>query len=227
MNRKDIFKIWAPSGVKWSNWVRPVPFMEINEHLKTYEYCDFSIDEIECDQSMIDGKTAIMLDLPGYEGVKEGIAFARKGFRPIPLYNGTNEQEGSKPTVNNQALEIALIWGALELQKLKIDEEASPVFLLDSNRLNRYKMDISLFDNSWDLYEQDVPSAKYFLENGINKIVIRSESVKRDLKEILYKYQKAGINIIFWERFEEPKEIAIKKTWFKKEYKDIQNFSKK
>ena len=30
MNGRDIFKIYAPYGAKWIDWVRPVPFVAID-----------------------------------------------------------------------------------------------------------------------------------------------------------------------------------------------------
>ena len=31
---RDIFDIWAPRGAKWTQWVRPVSFVAINEDFK-------------------------------------------------------------------------------------------------------------------------------------------------------------------------------------------------
>lgn len=159
---------------------------------------------------------AVIVDLPGNDSVKEGIAVARLGFRPIPIYNGTNEQTGAIPTVDNRDIQVALIKGALELQKTKISDNASPVFLLDSNRMDRFKMDDSVFDNSWDIYYQDMPSAEYFLKSNIKKIIVRGETIQKDLKKILYKFQKKGIKILFTCGYEEPKEVNIKKPLFSK-----------
>lgn len=210
MTGKDIFKIWAPVGAKWVDWVRPVPFVAINEYMKSYEIYDFIISNINY-LSEIPENTAIIIDLPGCDSIKEGLAIAKLGFRPIPIYNGTNEQEGAMATVDNHAIEIGLIKGAIELEKLKISDVAPPVFLLDSNRTNRFKMDISVFDNSWDIYDQDIPSAEYFLKNGINKIIVRGELIQKDLSKILYKFQKEAIKILFTNGYEEPKEVMIKK----------------
>lgn len=210
MTGKDIFKIWAPVGAKWVDWVRPVPFVAINESFKAYEIYDFTISNINY-LSEIPANTAIIIDLPGCDSIKEGLAIAKLGFRPIPIYNGTNEQKGAMATVDNHAIEIGLIKGTIELQKIKISNDAPPVFLLDSNRTNRFKMDISVFDNSWDIYAQDIPSAEYFLKNGINKIMIRGESLQKDLSKILYKFQKEGIKILFTNGYENPKEVIIKK----------------
>ena len=215
MTGRDIFKIWAPSGAKWVDWVRPLPFISINYNLKTYEFCDFTIPKISYINNFLED-TAIIIDIPSYESIKEGIAIAKLGFRPIPLYNGTNEQEGAMANVNNHAIEIALIWGALELKKIELINNAPPVFLLDSNRTHRLKMNDSVFDNSWDIYAQDIPSAEYFIRNGIKKIIVRGDCIQKDLRKILYKFQKEKIKILFTNGYEEPKEVKIKKPLEKK-----------
>ena len=215
MKGKDIYKIWAPSEAKWTQWLRPVPFVQIDNELKINEFCNFFIPTINYIKE-IPTDTAIIVDIPSYSGIKEGIALARIGFRPIPLYNGTNEQPGAMPVVDNNSIEMALIWGAMELEKIKIENDAPPVFLLDSNRMHRFKMDVSVFDNSWDIYDQDMPSAEYFLKNGIRKIVVRGEKIQKDLRKILYKFQKKKIKILFTDGYKEPEEIVVKKPPHKK-----------
>ena len=208
---REIFNIWAPNSAKWIQWVRPVPFVAINEDFRTYDICDFTIPNITY-SSELDSNTAIIVDLPDDEGIKEGIALAKIGFRPIPVYNGTEPQEGVMATVDNNVVEYGLIKGAAELRKLSIANDAPPAFLLDSNRMNRYKMNDSIFDNSWDIYPQDLPSAKYFLENNIDKIIVVGEKFQKDLKKILYKFQKEGLKIFFVKRYEETKEMIIRKV---------------
>lgn len=211
MTGRDIFKIWAPVDVKWTEWVRPLPFVAINEEVKINTFENFTHTTINyIDESHID--TAIIVDLPGEESVFEGIALSKIGYRPIPIYNGTNEQQGAMPTTNNHAIENALKWGALEIKKTEIKNDAPPAFLIDSNRMNRYKMNESVFDNSWDVYGQDMPSAEYFIKNGINKIIVRSEKIQKDLKKILYNFQKQKIKIFLTNGYEAPKEVIIKKT---------------
>ena len=208
---KEIYKIWAPFDCKWTDWVRPVPFIQIDdEDFKVYKNANFDIPKINYIQELNEN-TAIIVDLPEYYSINDGIALSKFGYRPIPVFNGTSQTKGAKSTVDNHAVEIGLIFGAIELQKLNLKKDAPPVFLTDSNRLNRYKLDISIFDNSWDLYHQDLPSAEYFLENGINKIIVRGDSFSIDLKKILYIHQENGIKIYFTNGYEEPKEIRLKK----------------
>lgn len=211
MTNKEIFKIWAPAGKKWVEWVRPVPFVEMNEYSKEYSVSSFVIPPLDFqDKDFVNA--AIIVDLPGVESVLEGIALAKAGYRPIPVFNGTIEQQGARATVDNQSVGMALKCGAFELNKIKISDDALPAFLIDSNRRNRFKMEISLFDNSWDIYPQDMPSAEYFIKNGINKIIIIGDAVSKDLRKVLYAFQKKKIKIFLKKRFGEVKKITIHKS---------------
>ena len=170
-------------------------------------------DKYNSDESF--KETAIIVDLPGVKSVAEGISLAMAGYRPIPIYNGTIEQSGARATVDNQSVGMALISGAEKLADIDISDEALPAFLLDSNRMNRFKMEISVFDNSWDIYHQDLPSADYFIYNGIQKIVVVGERISKDLKKIFYGFQKKGISIYLKKEYEKPKKIIIRKQFDK------------
>lgn len=207
MTGKEIFAIWAPFGKKWVDWVRPVPFVAVNEYSKGYNISNITTPINFIDMGCTD--TAIIVDLPGAQSVKAGIELAKSGFRPIPIFNGTIEQYGARATVDNQSVGIALINGAVELSKIKISDDALPAFLLDSNRMNRFKMEVALFDNSWDVYPQDLPSAEYFINNGIKKIIIIGESLSKDLKKILYGFQNKNIEIFLTKGYEAPKKVKI------------------
>ena len=212
MTGKEIYKIWAPVGKRWVDWVRPVPFVGIDEYSVRYAVSNNDLPVFDfVDEKCADA--ALIVDLPGVESVKAGIALAEVGYRPIPVYNGTIQQPGARATVDNQAVQAGLLWGAAELCKLEISDDALPVFLLDSNRMHRFKMEISLFDNSWDLYPQDVPSAEYMLEQGIHKIIIVGDKVSKDLKKILYKFQKKNIQILWTNGYETPKRIKLHKPF--------------
>ena len=210
MTNKDIFKLWAPINAKWTDWVRPVAFIELNHLTEINFHHKFEIPNINYIDELA-SNTAYIIDLPSYDGIMEGLGFARLGYRPIPLYNGTNPQSNAMALVDNKGIQDALVWGALQLEKMEINENALPVFLVDSNRLLRFKMNSSVYDNSWDLYDQDLPSYEYFLKNGIDRIVVRGEALQRDLKRILYKFQKNGISILLTNGYEKTKKIHIRK----------------
>ena len=214
MTSKEIYRIWAPVGKKWVNWVRPVPFVGMSEHSKQYNYANFAA-QANVPAKEYDADAAIIVDLPGVESVVEGIALARAGYRPIPVFNGTIEQQGARATVDNQSVGVALCWGAAELSKIEIRDDALPAFLLDSNRMNRFKMEVSLFDNSWDIYPQDLPTPEYLLASGIHKVIIIGDVASKDVKKILYEFQKKKIQIYFAGRYAAPKKRKIHKQFYK------------
>ncbi|AMC94399.1 hypothetical protein AOC36_10575 [Erysipelothrix larvae] len=210
MNDKDYYKRWAPFGMRWVDWVRPVLFIGLSERAKDTLNVNFSIPKIHYIETL-KKDTAILLDMPSYEGVLEGLACATLGYRPIVLYNGTTQQDQAMSLVDNADIQHALIWGTPYLETLTIRHDAPPVFMIDTNRMLRYKMNASIFDNSWDLYNQDIPSPQYFKQQGIDKIIIRSEKLQRDLAKIFYEFQKKGITIYITDGYDAPKVIDIPK----------------
>ncbi len=214
---KEIYKIWAPVGKKWVDWVRPVPFAEMEHFTKGYDsggVADSSLYKaIYVEESWKDA--AFIVDLPGAESVKEGMALARKGYRPIPIFNGTAEQKDARATTDNESASYALMDYAPELAALEISKDAHPAFLTDRNRLRRWRADLGVFDNSWDVYHQDLPTAEYFLANGVRKIIIVGTSVARDLAKILRPFQKKGIEIFLTNGYDAPKKVVLRKPLLK------------
>ena len=210
MRGKGIYKIYAPNGAKWTDWVRPVPFVAID----TYNRKPIA-DWMERKAMFLKNyqqDTAIFVDLPGKESIELSIDLAYKGYRPIPIFNGTDEQPGSQATTNTYLIESCLINGSEKLKNIKLDNNANPAFLLDSYRTNRYRAKESIFDNSWDLYKQDIPSAEYFKQNGITKIIIVGDEIQRDLKKIFLKFQEKGIDIYLTDGYTFPQKVKLTKT---------------
>lgn len=226
MTAKEIFRIWAPEGKDWVDWVRPVAFINIGDYSKAYVMGAQNLPELVfleemSKKSVLDvilgtgqelrlESTAIIVDLTGEEGVRYGVALIRHNFRPIPIYNGTIEQQGARATVDNQSVGMALEHWAYELKGMNIPDDARPAFLVDRGRLTRYKMEDSIYDNSWDVYPQDLPSPQYLLGQGIsNVLVIGGKTISRDIKKILGKHQKKGIKIYHTNGFDKPKRKYI------------------
>ena len=210
MRGKEIYKIYAPNGAKWTDWVRPVPFVAID----TYNRKPIA-DWMERKAMFLKNyqqDTAIFVDLPGKESIELSIDLAYKGYRPIPIFNGTDEQPGSQATTDTYLIESCLINGSEKLKNIKLDNNANPAFLLDSYRTNRYRAKESVFDNSWDLYKQDIPSAEYFKQNGITKIIIVGDVIQRDLKKIFLKFQEKGIDIYLTDGYTFPQKVKLTKT---------------
>lgn len=210
MTGMEIYEIYAEKDAKWTEWVRPVPFVGIDTYNRknTRKINDkkiYFINEYKKD-------TAIFIDLPNIESIEFGIALTKIGYRPIPIFNGTDEQLNSNSTNTSYLVEEGLYSGAQKLKNIKIELDANPVFLLDSNRLNRYRKKESIFDNSWDLYGQDIPSFNYFKDNGINKIIVVGEKINRDLRKIFFKFQDNGIEFYQTNGYSNTKKVILKKT---------------
>lgn len=217
MTAKEVYRLWAPKDVDWVDWVRPVPFVTIDSLAMVNEGIPLnSTLPVVQYQEELDKKTAIIVDLPGDEGIRMGIALGKLGIRPIPIYNGTLAQQGARATVDSGMISVALVKWASELGTLTIAADAPPAFLIDRNRLNRYKMEEAIYDNSWDLYPQDMPSAQYIIDKGITRVlVIGGRSVARDLKKILKPYQDKGIHLMHINSYSDMKTIIIK-NWEEK-----------
>lgn len=211
MNKKEIYKLWAPYNNKWSGWVRPVPFINIDKPKEINSFVDYNLPNVDYLNYIAD-KTAIIIDEEGIESIKEGIAASLKGYRPIPIFNGTIPNQGVEGVVNSSIIDNMLVWGASILKDVTIKEDALPIFLTDSNRLTRHRIDRSIFDNSWDVYPQDLPTHEFFIKNGITKILVKGSKLNKDLAKILYKHQHNGMNIYYTDGFNEPKLVKLKKV---------------
>ena len=210
MTGKEVYKIYAPFGSKWVEWVRPVPFVAIDTY-KRKPLPNF-IDRKALFLENYQKSTAIFVDLPGKESIELSIGLAHIGYRPIPIFNGTDEQPGSKALADTYLIESYLINGAEKLKNININQDANPAFLLDNSRINRYRASESIFDNSWDLYGQDIPSVEYFKQNGINKIIIVGNKIERDLRKIFFKFQDEGIEFFLTDGYLPAHKVVLKKT---------------
>lgn len=204
MTNKDIFKTWAPVNARWVDWVRPVPFVAIPHPIKAGKLPAITLPAL--DNWTHDSATAIIVDFPGTQSVAAGMWLAQNyGYRPIPIYNGTIEQRGARATSDNSSILHALAWGASILLNVQLSENAPPAFLTDTNRLQRHKLDVSVFDNSWDVYHQDLPTEEYFLNHGIKNILIVGNSYHKDLKRIFNSFPKKKLSVYLTDGYETPK----------------------
>ena len=210
MTGKEIYKIYAPAGTKWTGWVRPVPFVAID----TYNRKPISdwLDRTSMFLERYKQDTAIFIDLPSKDSIELGISLAQIGYRPIPIFNGTDEQIGSQATTDTYLIERCLITGAQKLKNIPLENNANPAFLLDSLRTNRYRAKECIFDNSWDLYKQDIPTAQYFKKNGITKIIVIGNTIQRDLRKIFFEFQDAGIEFYLTDGYFPAKKVTLTKT---------------
>ena len=83
-------------------------------------------------------------------------------------------------------------------------------FKVDKNRLENIKVDRTVFDNSWDIYFQDIPSEKYFINNGITEILVISRNLSKDFKEIFKQFSEQKISVYLRDGYSKPK--CVKKA---------------
>jgi hypothetical protein len=209
MTPEEIYKVWAPESSIWSPWVAPVLLLRL--------LCPDTIDGTEeipevklaWLESLAGRNSVMVVDLPGKESVETGIALARQGYRPVPLYNGvpgtgTSENisivatDPSGATVDMAGLLGALRRATIILKDVSLTPDAPPAFLLDSDRiLGNRPMAEGMFDNRWMVFPQNFPSGKFLLSHDIRNAVLVSRwtQPREDLAHILLRWQEAGIRI--------------------------------
>ncbi|MCL1976964.1 MAG: hypothetical protein FWG55_02475 [Candidatus Bathyarchaeota archaeon] len=202
----SIYKIWAPDNALWTQWTKPVLFTS----LPCKGDCELTTPNADYMQ-IVDYKTVIIVDLPEKESVEEGLVLSRRGYRPVPLYNGVYGNTKFPMIVNVESIAEALQKGTDILSSLNIRADAPPVFMLDSNRMTGQGKQPGRYDNRWCIFPQDMPSASFLLKNGINKIIVRSARIQEDLSHILLRYQDQGITIFLCGDDGISKEVKVSK----------------
>lgn len=202
MTKEQIFALWAPDDSPWSPWAKPVLFAymesapaqaEVPRAVANVSWCPPATE-----------KAAVVLDLPGAEGVLTGLALAAQGYRPVPLYNAVplpfDEKQNDPLTgqyvaaVNVLPIINALKRGAATLAALKLPPDAPPVFLLDANRRGFRVMETEEFDNRSASFTTDFPSANCFASRGIKRFILVQRGTlapQPDLAHSLRRWQDA------------------------------------
>jgi hypothetical protein len=215
MNREDILEAWAPVGGDWSLWARPVLFAQMEA--RTIEQApEISLSDLQAIPSPdLAADAALVVDLPGVDSVKTGLALALKGYRPVPMYNGCT---GNHEVVNQSGILEALAGGAKLLAGLKL-HPAPPAFLIDSLRMSAKQVRPGDFDNRWKVFPQDFPAGEILIEKGIRRvIVLRARRIvpAADLVSVLIRWQAAGIRLEACDmaRSLTPQAIELKEPWW-------------
>jgi len=215
MTPEELYALWAPEDSVWSPWVLPVPFAQlICPQVSTVtEPPPFHLDWLP------EGKPqdmAIVADLPGSDAIHFGLAVARRGYRPVPVIDGSSgpdrdpllpvhpSLEGavskSACAVDMRQLLLALCRAAEWLREANLKPDAPPAFLLDFNRMTfAASAPDEAFDNRWMVFPQDFPSSHFLRGRGIRKaIYVHSRFLtqpQEDLAHILLRWQEDGISI--------------------------------
>lgn len=191
---EDAFAVWAPDDGFWSQWAKPVVFASAPALPDEPEPAVPALDS-----ALLPGEfepAAVIVDLPGPQAVLVGLALAERGFRPVPMFNGTS---GPRSVVPVEPIEEALGVGTAVLKRLTIQQDARPAFLIDADRGNILgAKEPGRYDNRWVVLPQDFPSGTTLLSRGIKQIaVIRQRSLvpDQDLTHVLLRWQEAGLEL--------------------------------
>lgn len=194
MTSEQAFAIWAPDGVLWSQWAKPVGFIAPPEMIgaagTTMPAPHAAIPDF------LDPQSALLVDLPGVDAVDAGLALAERGYRPVPLFNGTS---GPSAIVDVLPLTRALWAGAATLERQSLARDAPPAFLLDSRRnASGDRPRPGSYDNRWIVLPQDFPSASLLANRGITSVTVLqtgTTSIATDLTHVLRRWQESGLRI--------------------------------
>ena len=218
MTKEELYDAWAPEGVEWSAWTKPVLFAQwpdtVTPPMRSAEWAEPSY--LWLPQSS--GRTVVVVDLPAVESVHTGIALARRGYRPVPLFNTTH---GPSPIIETVPLMIELGRGAGELKTISLAAQAPPVFLLDANRMQPgMPPSPGKFDNRWVVFPQDFPSATFLRSHGVAEVLLihAGGGVQEDLAHVLLRWQQAGLRIFAAAPADSsPRDITVSKpSWFRR-----------
>jgi hypothetical protein len=205
---RELFEIWAPHGAVWSPWVAPALFAQMACPDQFINADDDKTRAMVWHEQVAAHDTAIILDLPGAQSVKWGLALARVGYRPVPLINASPGPTRWSPTLARRSdvfLDMdsvisEICAGALWLRELTLGLNAPPVFILDALRTTGTQpLRDDLFDNRWMVFPQDFPSARFLAKQKIKRVVLvqtRSTQPMEDLRHVLLRWQEAGIEIL-------------------------------
>lgn len=224
-NKDEIFRTWAPPESLWSPWVKSVLFSLADAHVDTPAERAPSIHSGWLPRP---SSTALIIDLPGDEGVLWASKLTEAGYRAVPLYNALPFPPAEKTIAPSlrppTAVYVESILGSLiretdSLAKIKLMPHAPPAFLLDADRrMARIDIAPGVFDNRSICFTTDFPSADFLLGHGISEVVVVQETVRfsPDLLELLVNWQKKGIRILrkLYRDQESPIVVQIKNAPF-------------
>jgi hypothetical protein len=217
---EEIFRVWAPAGVLWSDWVAPALFVQLDCSGEPAP----AVPETTPPSfpASLPERAAIVLDLPGAQAVRIAMELAAlHGYRPVPIVNASPGPASLPQTVQVLSLSEAErrsqsqfpIWvvdmrelvrtvcaATPALRELPLPPDAPPVFILDDVRAqSRRPAAHGTFDNRWIVFPQDFPSARFLLAHGIETVLLLQSGggqPREDLAHVLRRWQEAGLSIL-------------------------------
>jgi hypothetical protein len=199
---EEVYRVWAPAGSIWSDWVAPALFVQISCSSAEAPLVD---DGVSWLPDGLAERVAIILDLPGAKSFRLGAQLAAiRGFRPVPVINASPGPTQFPLTWDVCVLDMRELVRSLcaatpAIRALKLKDDAPPVFLLDDARVHGNRLPESgMFDNRWMVFPQDFPSAAFLRKHGIEDVLLYQEDnlqPREDLAHVLFGWQQAGLRI--------------------------------
>ena len=190
---EDAFTVWVPDDGLWSAWAKPMAFVQAAGTILTEPIEDTALPAIRV---ALNPQTAVIVDLPGRDAIYAGLSLAMRGFRPVPLFNGTS---GPSPVIDVAPITRALGGGVARLAAMTLSREAPPAFLIDSRRDGvGAQVEPGSYDNRWVVLPQDFPSGALLQSRGITSAMLMRRnglSVPADLAHVLRRWQEVGIRV--------------------------------
>ena len=200
MKKAELYATWADMESLWSQWTKPVLFAFMDHELSRTDLNPPAVDLSWVPEA--DAGVAIVVDLPGAEGITVGIELARRGYRPVPLYNALPFPLPPDPTVRTavdvHSILIAMKAASDVLRRLTLPSDAPPAFLLDANRRrSRFRLSVGDFDNRSVCFTTDFPSAQLLSDHGIHTVLLieRDSHPEADLARVLAGWQQDGLSL--------------------------------
>jgi hypothetical protein len=203
--QEQIYDTWAPPGSVWTPWAKPVLFAHLDNTLPPTPQPPPLL--MHAGIPAADGQSALVLDLPGEEGVWAGLELAEMGYRPVPLYNacpGPRIASVSAPgiaVVDVSPIMGALMMGISVLRSVRLPDDAPPAFLLDARRRSgsgAVAPQPGRFDNRSISFPTDFPSSNLLLSRGIRSIHLVQEVLLfpvEDIAHTLLRWQEDNLHI--------------------------------
>jgi len=204
---KDLYRIWAPDDSIWSKWVSPALFAQI-ECMESASSSSPTLPSLLWPEISMVSPAAVVIDLPGVDAIRFGIALAKQGYRPVPINNASpgpslltsSRSSPSNTSLNINALASEICSATHLLRNLSLTPASLPAFILDSKRLKGDK-DVSkeIYDNRWMVYPEDFPSAAFMIERGIKQVILVQEDrwpPQSDLANVLVKWRRSSIDVL-------------------------------
>jgi hypothetical protein len=193
ISSEDAFGAWVTEGALWSQWAKPIAFVQGGGLLAPEPIVESNLPVVP---GPLDFSSAIVVDLPGAEAVYAGLALADRGFRPVPLFNGTS---GPSAVIDVAPIMEALWAGMERLSGRGLALDAPPAFLLDSRRTGGMRDPVpGAYDNRWIALPQDFPSGALLASRGIRGATLvqrGSLTIPADLAHVLRRWQDHGLQI--------------------------------